>query len=84
MCMQFSLDKIPSKIFLFTTSLLLLVIAFRKATTSAGPGASLLLSPNHWLLEPCMLAVSAKEPPTSIESIYASSGEKVKMHIYLM
>ena len=39
MCMQFTLDKIPSKIFLFTTHLLLLVIPHRKATNSAGPGA---------------------------------------------
>ena len=39
MCMHFTLDKIPSKMFLFTTHLLLLVIPFRKATNSAGPGA---------------------------------------------
>ena len=36
MCMQFILDKIPSKMFSFTTCLLLLVILFRKATNSAG------------------------------------------------
>ena len=39
MCMQFTLDKIPSKVILFITQLLLLVIPFRKATNSAGPGA---------------------------------------------
>ena len=39
MCMQFTLDKNPSKIFLFTTHLLLLVIPCRKALNSAGPGA---------------------------------------------
>ena len=37
--MQFTLDKNPSKIFLFTTLLLLLVIPCRKATNSAGTGA---------------------------------------------
>ena len=37
--MQFNLDKIPSKMFLFTTHFLFLVIPFRKATNSAGPGA---------------------------------------------
>ena len=35
MCMQYTLDKIPSKMFLFTTHLLLLV-PLRKATNSAG------------------------------------------------
>ena len=39
MCMQFTFDKNPSKIFLFTTHLLLLVIPCRKATNSAGTGA---------------------------------------------
>ena len=38
MCMQFTLGKIPSKIILFTTQLLL-VIPFRKVTNSAGSGA---------------------------------------------
>ena len=38
MCMPFTLDKNPSKIFLFTTGLLLLVIPCRKATNSAGTG----------------------------------------------
>ena len=37
--MQFVLDKIQSNIFLFTTCLLPLVIPYRKATNSAGPGA---------------------------------------------
>ena len=37
--MQFILDKYPSRMFLFTTRLLLLVIPFRKTTNSAGPGA---------------------------------------------
>ena len=36
--MQFTLDKNPSKIFLFNTCLLL-IIPCRKATNSAGPGA---------------------------------------------
>ena len=71
--MQFTLDKNPSKIFLFTTCLLLLIIPCRKATNSAGTGASqsatdsaqlvdhikLYMSPTHLLLKPCMLAVSA-------------------------
>ena len=38
MCMQFTLEKNPGKIFLFTTRLFLLVILSRKATNSAGPG----------------------------------------------
>ena len=69
MCMQFTLDKNPSKIFMFTTHLLLLVIPSRKATNSAGTGArqsatdsaqlvDLYMSPNHLLLKPCMLAPS--------------------------
>ena len=37
--MQFIVDKIPSKIFLFTARLPLLVIPCRKATNSAVPGA---------------------------------------------
>ena len=39
MYMQFTLEKNTSKIFLFTTHLLLLVIPCRKATNSAGSGA---------------------------------------------
>ena len=39
MCMQFTLDKNPSKIFLFTVCLLLLVVPCRKATNSAGSDA---------------------------------------------
>ena len=39
MCKQFTLDKIPRKIILFTTHILVLAIPFRKATNSAGPGA---------------------------------------------
>ena len=38
MCIQFTFDRIPSKIVLFSTRLLL-VIPCRKATNSAGPGA---------------------------------------------
>ena len=37
--MKFTLEKNPSKIFLFTTLLLLLVIPCRKVTNSAGTGA---------------------------------------------
>ena len=37
--MKFTLEKNPSKIFLFTTLLLLFVIPCRKATNSAGTGA---------------------------------------------
>ena len=37
-CMHFTLDKILSKMFLFTTHLRLLVIPFRIASNSAGPG----------------------------------------------
>ena len=68
--MKFTLEKNPSKIILFTTRLLLLVIPCRKATNSASTGASqsatdsaqlvdLYMSPNHLLLKPCLLAVSA-------------------------
>ena len=69
--MKFTLEKNPSKIILFTTHLLLLVIPCRKATNSAGTGArqsatdsaqlvdQLYMSPNHLHLKPCMLAVSA-------------------------
>ena len=39
MCMQFTLDKIPSKIVLSNTSLFLLVIQCTKTTNSAGYGA---------------------------------------------
>ena len=60
--MKFTLEKNPSKIFLFTTRLLLLVIPCRKATNSAGTGArqsasesaqleELYMSPNHLLLQ---------------------------------
>ena len=73
MCMQFTLEKNPSTIFLFTTRLLLLVILSRKATNSAGPGARqsatdsaqlvdeirTLYDSNHLLLKPCVLVVSA-------------------------
>ena len=65
MCMQFTLDKIPSKIVFFTTSLLLLYIPCRKATNSAGPGArqsttdsAQLVDQIRWLLKPCILAAS--------------------------
>ena len=69
--MKFTLEKNPSKIFLFTTRLLLLVIPCRKAINSAGTSArqsasesaqlvdQLYMSPNHLFLKPCMLAVSA-------------------------
>ena len=71
--MQFTLDKNPSKIFMFTTRLLLLVIPCRKATNSAGTGARhyatdsarlvdqirTLYESNHLFLKPCMLAISA-------------------------
>ena len=69
---MFTLDKIPDKMFLFATRLLLRVIPFRKARNSAGPGDrqsttdsaqhvyQLYMSPNHWLLKPCMKAVSAE------------------------
>ena len=40
-CMQFTLNKILSKIFLFITCLILLVIPLRIATNSAGPGTRL-------------------------------------------
>ena len=71
MCMQFTLDKIPSKIVLFTTSHFFLLFHVEKLQ-SAGPGArqstTRLTLPQsvdqirtlyHWLLKPCMLAVSA-------------------------
>ena len=75
MCMQFTLDKNPSNIFLFTTRLLLLVIPCRKVPNSAGPGAkqsateSACRSDNNTILKPCILAVSAMHiyicPPQS-------------------
>ena len=40
MCMQFIVDKSPSRMLLFTTCLLPLVTLFRKATNSADPGAT--------------------------------------------
>ena len=43
MCMQITLDRIPSKMFLFTISILL-VIPFSKATNSASRGARLSIS----------------------------------------
>ena len=69
--MKFTLEKNPSKIFLFTTRLLLLVIPCRKATNSAGTGARQSASESAQLvdqiitlyeskpLKPCKLAVSA-------------------------
>ena len=71
--MQFTLDKNPCKIFLFTAGLLLLVIPRRKATNSAGTGARqsatdsaqlvdqirTLYESKPLLLKPCMLAISA-------------------------
>ena len=74
---QFTLDKIPSKIVVFTTGLLLLVNPCRKATNSAGPSArqsttgsaqhvAVYMSPNHWLLKPCMLAVHICLPTSSL------------------
>ena len=41
MYLQFTLDKIPNKMFLFTTTYFFLVIPFRRATNSTGPGARL-------------------------------------------
>ena len=51
MYMQVTLDIIPSKRFLFSTHLLLLVIPFRKATNSAGPGARLSTSDSAQLVD---------------------------------
>ena len=66
MCMQFTLDKNPSMIFLFTT--LLLVVPCRKATNSAGPTVSsaqhvdqirTLYESKPLVFKPCMVVVSA-------------------------
>ena len=70
MCMQFTLDKNPSKIFLFTTLLLLLIIPCRKATNSAGPGAreSTTVSAQH--VDQIRTLYESK--PLAFKALYAS------------
>ena len=71
LCIQFILDKIQSNIFLFTTCLLLLVIPYRKATNSAGPGArqSTTVTVHH--VDQIRTLYESK--PLTIKALYASS-----------
>ena len=55
--MQFTLEKNPSTIFLFTTRLLLLVILSRKAINSVGPGARQSATDSAQLVDEKMVAI---------------------------
>ena len=70
MCMQFTLDKNQSKNFLFTTRLLLLVIPFRKATNSAGPGARQSATVSAQLVDQIRTLYESK--PLAFKALYAS------------
>ena len=71
MCMQFTLEKNPSTIFLFTTRLLLLVIPSRKATNSAGPGAKQSATDSAQLADEIKTLYQSK--PLAFKALYASS-----------
>ena len=68
--MQFTLDKNPSKIFLFTTRLLLLVIPHRKATNSAGTGARQSATDSDQLVDQIRTLYESKPP--AFKDLYAS------------
>ena len=70
MCMQFTLDKNPSKIFLFTTRLLLLVTPCRKATNSAGTGARQSATDSAQLVDQIRNLYESK--PLAFKALYAS------------
>ena len=69
--MQFTVDKNPSKIFLFTTHLLLLVIPCRKATNSAGTaGAKQSATDSAQLVDHTRTLYESK--PLAFKALYAS------------
>ena len=68
--MKFNLDKNPSKIFLFTTSLLLLVFPRRKATNSAGTGARQSATDSAQLVDEIRTLYESK--PHAFKTLYAS------------
>ena len=70
MCMQFTLDKNPSKIFLFTTRLLLLVISCRETTNSASPGARQSVTDSVQLVDQIRTLYEPK--PLAFKALYAS------------
>ena len=70
MCMQFTLEKNPSTIFMFTTRLLLLVILSRKATNSAGPGARQSATDPAQLVDEIRTLYESK--PLAFKALYAS------------
>ena len=70
MCMQFTLDNNPGKIFLSTTRLLLLVIPCRKATNSAGTGARQSATDSTQLVDQIRTLYESK--PFAFKALYAS------------
>ena len=70
MCMQFTLEKNPTTIFLFTTRLLLLVIPSRKATNSAGPGAEQSATDSAQLVDEIKTLYQSK--PLAFKALYVS------------
>ena len=70
MCMKFTLENNPSKIFLFTTRLLLLVIPCRKATNSAGTGARQSATDSAQLVDQIRTLYESK--PLAFKALYAS------------
>ena len=70
MCIQFTLDKNPSKIFLFTTGLVLLVIPCRKATNSAGTCARQSATNSAQLVDQIRTLYESK--PLAFKAFYAS------------
>ena len=70
MCMQFTLDKNPSKIFLFTTQLLLLVTPSTKATNSTGPGVR--QSATDSVHHAHQLRTLYESKPLAFKALYAS------------
>ena len=66
--MQFTLDKNPSKIFLLT-SLLFLVIPCRKATNSAGSGARQSATDSAQLVDQIRTLYESK--PLTFKALYA-------------
>ena len=68
--MKFTLEKNPSKIFLFTTRLLLLVIPSRKATNSAGTGARQSASESAQLVDQIRTLYESK--PHAFKALYAN------------
>ena len=71
MCMQFTLDKNPSKIFLFTTSLVLLV--------TTGPGARQSATDSAQVVDQIRTLYESK--PLAFKPLYSSCYSA--MHIYI-